>query len=561
MSTRNSLLIVTLLLTALSTAGAANEHTVAAPAAADQASQIEADLRRHISVLASDEFGGRAPASPGEKLTTDYIAGQFKALGLAPGNGASYLQQVAVTEVTTGADTRLSLRGSHYSADLSYGDQMMVFTERQLASTELLDSEMVFVGYGIVAPERGWNDYAGVDVRGKTVVILVNDPGYATQDDTLFNGNAMTWYGRWPYKYEEAARQGAAGALIIHETGAAAYGWDVVYSSWSRPQIGLTAANRNVDKCAVDGWLSQASARALFASAGLDYEAQLAAATRPGFRAVPLGDVKASITLENTVRNSYSNNVIGYIPGSERPDETIIYSAHWDHLGTNPKIEGDNIFNGAQDNASGVAGLLSLARLFSALPEAPGRSVAFLAVTAEESGLLGSQWYSEHPLFPLETTVANINMDVLPTFGPVRDVVVVGYGNSELEDYLKQAVARQAGRYVAPEPHPERGFYYRSDHFNFARVGVPALYIEVGEDSFEHGREWGAARQREYIAERYHSPRDEYDPDWDLGGAALNLLLYFDVGRQLSMIDRFPNWYPGNEFRQIRDASAASRQH
>jgi Zn-dependent M28 family amino/carboxypeptidase len=437
---------------------------------------------------------------------------------------------------------------------------MIVFTEQQIASTSLMDSDMVFVGYGIVAPERGWNDYAGVDVRGKTVVMLVNDPGYATQDDALFNGNAMTWYGRWPYKYGEAARQGAAGAFIIHETGAAAYGWNVVYSSWSRPQIGLTAANRNLDRCAVDGWLSQESARALFAGAGLDYEAQLAAAAKPGFRAVPLGDIKASITLQNKVDSAYSNNVIGYLPGSARPEETILYTAHWDHLGTNTKLEGDNIFNGALDNASGVAGLISLARMFSSLPEAPERSVVFLAVTAEESGLLGSKWYSEHPLFPLEKTVADINMDVLSTSGPMRDVVVVGYGYSELEDYLKTAVDRQDGRYITPEPHPERGFYYRSDHFSFASKGVPALFAESGEDSFEHGREWGAAQRREYIAQRYHSADDEYDPDWDLSGAALDILLNFDVGLQLAMDDRWPNWYPGNEFRPVRDTSAAARQ-
>ena len=541
-----------------------NSHAIAEQATAtvaqDKLESVSAELHKHTAVLASDAFGGRAPATEGEALTTAYLVEQFKALGLAPGNGDSYLQRVPVTELITDAGTTLTMKGENFSAELEYGNEMVVSTEKQVEATALKDSPMVFVGYGIVAPERNWNDYAGVDVRGKTVVILVNDPGYATQDESLFNGNAMTWYGRWPYKYEEAARQGAAGALIVHETGAAAYGWKVVYNSWSRPQISLTAEDGNADKSEVFGWLSQQSARALFAGAGFDYEAEVAAAARPGFRAKPLGDIKASITLSNTIRTSESDNVVAIIPGSERPGETIVYSAHWDHLGINPKVEGDNIYNGAMDNATGTAGLLAIARLFRQLPEAPARTVVFLAVTAEESGLLGSQWYGENPLFPHATTVANINMDGLNVYGPMKDVVVVGYGNSELEDYLRVAVARQPGRYVTREPHPERGSYYRSDHFNFARHGVPALYAKSGEDSFEHGREWGSKISQEYTDQRYHSPEDEYDPAWDLGGAALDIMLYFEIGRQLSGESTYPNWYPGNEFRGLRDASASSRQ-
>lgn len=525
----------------------------------DDLGGIVAELHEHVAELASDAYAGRAPATPGEERTIAYLVQQFKALGLAPGNGDSYLQQVPVTELVTDPNTELTVRGKDFSTRLHYGDEMVVFTQRQVEHSALVDSPLVFVGYGIVAPERDWNDYAGVDVRGKTVVILINDPGYATRDESLFNGIAMTWYGRWVYKYEEAARQGAAGALIIHETGAAAYGWEVVYNSWTGPQISLTSPDKNADKSEVIGWLSQDSARALFAGADLDYAALVAAAARPGFRALPMGDLKASISLQNTVRGSASNNVIAVIPGASRPDETIIYTAHWDHLGIGEEGDGDNIFNGAVDNATGTAGLLSLARLFSELPAAPQRTVAFLAVTAEESGLLGSQWYGENPLFPLETTVANINMDGLPVYGPMRDMVVVGYGNSELEDYLRTALARQKGRYVAPEPHPERGSYYRSDHFNFARHGVPALYAESGEDSLDHGREWGARQKRAYIDERYHSPRDEYDPGWDLSGAGLDIMLYFDIGLQLSMESGFPNWYPGTEFRAVRDATAAAR--
>ncbi len=560
MPIRNFLLLATALLIVACSRNGDGRDPAARELTQDDLKAITVELHEHIAVLASDEYAGRAPASEGEALTTAYLEQQFKALGVAPGNGDSYLQQVQVTESITDADTTLTVQGTDFTAELGYGTQMVVSSEQQVESTALEDSELVYVGYGIVAPEHGWDDYADVDVRGKTVVILVNDPGYATQDASLFNGNAMTWYGRWPYKYEEAARQGAAGALIVHETNAAAYGWNVVYSSWSGPQISLTADNKNFDRCEVVGWLSLDSARVLFAGAGLDYDAQVAAAAQPGFRALPMADLRASISLRNTISTSVSNNVIGVIPGSTRPHDSIIYTAHWDHLGINAKVEGDTIFNGAQDNASGVAGLLSLARLFSELPQAPARTVAFLAVTAEESGLLGSQWYGENPLLPLETTVANMNMDSMKVYGPMRDMVIVGYGNSELDDYLREAVKRQKGRYVAAYPHPERGTYYRSDHFNFARHGVPALYAKSGEDSFDHGREWGAKQSQDYTDRRYHSPQDEYDPSWDLSGTALDIMLYFDIGLRLSMETSYPDWSPGNEFKSIRDASAAARQ-
>lgn len=424
--------------------------TAAVPVATTEAERIGAELHQHIRVLASDEFGGRAPATPGEVLTTDYLQAQFRALGLQPGNGDSYLQEVPVTEITADSNVVLALRGSDYYADLRYADDMVVSTYQEVENTGITSSELVFVGYGIVAPERNWNDYANVDVVGKTVVILVNDPGYATKDPELFNGNTMTWYGRWPYKYEEAARQGAAGAIIIHETGAAAYGWDVVRNSWTGPQIVLSDANGHADQSPVIGWITQDSARDLFDGAGLDFDALVTAAAQPGFQAVPIGDIRASANLTNVIRRSTSNNVVAVLPGTERPQETIIYSAHWDHLGTNPELPGDQIYNGANDNATGVAALLSLARKFAENPLPPKRSVVFLAVTAEESGLLGSQWYGENPLFPVATTVANINMDALGTNDPMRDVVVVGYGSSELEDYLREAVALQEGRYVDP---------------------------------------------------------------------------------------------------------------
>ncbi|PCI80233.1 MAG: peptidase M28 [SAR86 cluster bacterium] len=526
--------------------------------AASETAEIEAMLHQHIAVLASDEFEGRAPATLGEEKTINYLQSEFEALGIGPGNGDSYFQSVSVTEITTASDAVLTFSGSNYEAELQYATEMIVGSQQQIPTTSLADSELVFVGYGVVAPERNWNDYAGIDVAGKTVVILVNDPGYATQDPDVFNGNAMTYYGRWTYKYEEAARQGAAGALIVHETGPAGYGWEVVSGSWSGPQIGLQADNLNSDKNDIEGWLTLDSAEALFAGAGLNYQELKAAAAQPGFTAVPLGDVTASVAIQNSVRTSESQNVIAIIPGTERPEETIIYTAHWDHLGVNPEIPGDNIYNGAADNATGTAALLAMAKMHADAGPAP-RSVVFLAVTAEESGLLGSRWYTEHPVFPLATTVANINIDVLNTYGPMHDIVVVGNGSSELEGYLEQAATAQ-GRHLVEEPNPERGYYYRSDHFNFAKAGVPALYAESGEDSVEYGKEWGAEQAQDYNENRYHAPSDEYDPNWNLEGAAQDILLYFDVANKLSRESSFPNWLEGNEFKGIRDASQSARQ-
>ncbi|MFT4815485.1 MAG: Zn-dependent M28 family amino/carboxypeptidase [Cyclobacteriaceae bacterium] len=525
--------------------------------AVSETAEIEAMLHEHIAVLASDEFEGRAPATPGEEKTINYLRSEFEALGIGPGNGDSYFQSVTVTEVTTASDAVLTFSGSNYDAELEYATEMMVGSQQQIPTTSLVDSELVFVGYGVVAPERNWNDYAGIDVAGKTVVILVNDPGYATQDPDVFNGNAMTYYGRWTYKYEEAARQGAAGALIVHETGPAGYGWEVVSGSWSGPQIGLQADNLNSDKNDIEGWLTLDSAESLFAGAGLNYQELKATAAQPGFSAVPLGDITASVTIQNSVRTSESQNVIAMIPGTQRPAETIIYTAHWDHLGVNPELPGDNIYNGAADNATGTAALLAMAKMHADAGPAP-RSVVFLAVTAEESGLLGSRWYAEHPVFPLATTVANINIDVLNTYGPMHDIVVVGNGSSELEAYLEEAATAQ-GRHLVEEPNPERGYYYRSDHFNFAKAGVPALYAESGEDSVEFGKQWGAEQAQDYNENRYHAPSDEYDPNWNLEGAAQDILLYFDVASKLSRESSFPNWLEGNEFKGIRDATSSSR--
>ncbi|SDK27431.1 M28 family metallopeptidase [Microbulbifer yueqingensis] len=526
--------------------------------------QVMADeLHRHVKILASDKFQGRAPATEGEELTVTYLAEQFEALGLEPGavdaNGEpSWFQQVPVVEMQIDS-TPLAIEGEGFSKSLQPLTDMVAFTQRQTDSAGLDNSELVFVGYGIVAPENDWNDYAGLDMTGKTAVILVNDPGYATQDKALFNGNAMTYYGRWSYKFEEAARQGAAGAIIIHETGAAGYPWEVVSGSWSGAQISLAADDKNSDRVAVEAWMTGDAASEVFAAAGLDLSKEMEAAKTRDFKARPLG-LTASVQLKNQLRTSDSRNVIARLPGSKYPDEAVIYTAHWDHLGVNQHSDGeDHIFNGAVDNATGTAGLIAMARQASELEQRPERSLLFVAVTAEESGLLGSKYYAANPVVPLEKTVAGINFDALGVLGPMRDVVVVGYGNSELEQLLETA-AKGQDRYLAPEEHPERGYFYRSDHFSLAKKGVPMLYFKAGTDSFEHGREWAQAQGQEYLSHAYHKPADEYDPDWNLEGTAMDLQLGLELGLQLANSRDWPNWYEGNEFRAIRDESSDSRQ-
>jgi Zn-dependent M28 family amino/carboxypeptidase len=520
---------------------------------------VESDLHRHTAVMAADEFGGRAPGTEGEQKTIRYLAQEFAALGLEPGNGESWNQAVPITSVTTTPSAVLRIRGSGYERDLLYGEDMMVSTQQQLESVAVTDSSLVFVGYGITAPERGWDDYGDLDVTGKTVVVLINDPGFATQDPVVFNGNTMTYYGRWTYKYEEAARRGAVAVIIVHETAPAAYPWEVVTGSWSGPQIGLTDADKHRDKVEVEAWITVDAARQLFAAVGARFDELKLLASQSDFTALPLGDLRASVELRNTLTSALSNNVVARLPGTTHPDEHIVYSAHWDHLGIKQSAEGeDKIYNGASDNASGVAALLALARMHAM--ERPERSLLFLAVTAEESGMLGARWYSQNPLVPLETTVANLNMDNLygGVDGRTRDVAVVGFGNSELERYLEVEATAQ-GRVLVQEPSPERGSYYRSDHFNFAREGVPALYLTRGVDSFEHGKSWGKARQDAYTANDYHKPSDEYSKDWNLSGAADNVLLYYGISRSLGNNRDWPNWNPGTEFKAKRDETNASR--
>lgn len=509
-----------------------------------------------VGQLASDEFGGRAPGSPGEDKTVEYIAQQFDQVGLQPGNGESWYQEVPLVKITASPEMTMRILGGEQPLQLNYGSEMMAFSRQTAPEIRVEESQLVFAGYGVVAPEYGWNDYEGLDVEGKTVVVLVNDPGFATQDPELFNGNAMTYYGRWSYKYEEAARQGATGAIIVHETDAAGYPWEVVSGSWSGAQFDL-AGNETEYRLPLQAWITREVAEKLFGNAGEDYAELKQRALERDFEPVPLQQ-SVSINIQNEIEEVRSQNVVGRLVGRERADETIIYTAHWDHLGTDPNLEEDMIYNGAVDNATGVAGLLELGRAFAAREEAPARSIVFLAVTAEESGLLGSKWYAENPLYPLEKTVAVINMDSMNVYGPTDDVVVVGHGSSELEDILVRK-AEDQGRSIAPEEHPERGYYYRSDHFNFAKLGVPALYAESGSSFTGENAEQAASRSEAYTARNYHKPSDEYEDWWDLRGMIQDLKLYYEVGLELAQSEEYPNWYEGNEFRAVRERSAEAR--
>lgn len=514
---------------------------------------ISADrLVKNIKILSSDEFEGRAPGTAGEEKTTNFLREQFKKLGLKPGNGDSYFQGVKMVEITASPDAVMKIVSGDKVFDLKYGPEFMGWTLRVKDEVSVRDSDMVFVGYGIVAPEYGWNDYDGIDVHGKTVVVMVNDPGFATQNPELFTGNAMTYYGRWTYKYEEAARQGAAAVIIIHETKPAAYPWAVVQGSWTGPQFNLESDDGNMSRVTVESWIPGAKMAEIFAASGLDYHKLTAEAATRKFKAVPL-KATMSVSLKNNIRHVVSKNVVAVLPGTDRPDEYIIHMAHWDHLGRNPALQGDQIFNGAVDNATGTAGLIELANAYISGRQKPRRSIMFLAVTAEEQGLLGSAYYGRHPLVPLNKTVAAINMDSLNYLGKTRDVTIIGYGNSALDDYVDRA-AKQQKRTVNPDPEPEKGSFYRSDHFSLSKEGVPALYFDGGVDNIAHGREWMLAQMADYTANRYHKPSDEYSDSWDMSGAVEDLKLIYDVGLQLSMEDSFPNWREGNEFRAKRDA-------
>ncbi len=525
---------------------AASTHTF------DSAINTE-DFAELAKTLASDEFEGRAPGSPGEEKTVEYIKAQFERIGLQPGNNGSFFQTVPMTETTANESTTLKIAAAT-PYELKFGTDMVIGTRTGQTSVKVDASDMVFVGYGVNAPELGWNDYAGIDVKGKTVVMLVNDPGFHANDAALFEGKRMTYYGRWTYKFEEAARQGAAAALIIHDDAGASYGWDVVKNSWSGAQFDLRAADDPAPRLPAQGWITAAAAKKMFADAGLDLDAQYKAANTKGFKSVPL-KAAMSVDLTSTIDEKQSRNVVGVLPGAARADEAVLYMAHWDHLGKHDDEPGDNIYNGAVDNATGVAGIIEIAGAFAAQNPKPDRSVVFLAVTLEESGLLGSKYYVAHPTVPLNRMAGVINIDAMSVSGKTRDITVVGFGNSELEDLLKPIAAQQQ-RTLHAETNTAAGYYFRSDHFNFAKAGVPALYVDGGDDFIDGGKAAGEAAAKDYTENRYHKPADHYDAaTWKLDGVLDDLNAVYGVGRALAASEAWPNWYEGNAFRAARDAS------
>jgi len=539
------------------TAAPATAATAAAPHAFHDAIDT-GDFAEHVKALASDAFEGRGPGTPGEEKSVDYIKSQFERIGLKPGNGDSYFQVVPMTETTADESTTFEFDVDGKPHAFKFGSDMVMGTRTGKPEIKVADSDLVFVGYGVDAPEQKWNDYAGIDVKGKTVVMFVNDPGFHAKDASLFEGKRMTYYGRWTYKFEEAARKGAVAAIIVHDTEGASYGWDVVKNSWSGAQYDLRAADDPAPRLPAQGWISGEAAKTLFADAGLDLDALRTAANKRGFKAVPM-KAKLSFDLKSKIAEKSSRNVIGLLPGTSRPDEAIVYMAHWDHLGKHDGEPGDNIYNGAVDNATGVAGIIEIAEAFAKQPPAPERSLLFIAVTLEESGLLGSQYYVAHPSIPLDKTVAVINLDAMGVNGKARDLTVTGMGSSELEDILKP-IAQKQGRTLHSESHPEAGSYFRSDHFNFAKAGVPALYIDAGDDLVEGGMAAGEAAAKDYNENRYHKPGDHYDAaTWKLDGVPDDLNAVYGVGRGLSNSNAWPNWYKTNPFRAARDKMLAGK--
>ena len=543
-------------LASLLAAGCAASSSERAPSAAEPVIPLNT-LQSLTRELSSDAFQGRAPGTAGEQLTVDLIARSFQQAGLQPGNNGSWFQNVPLVEITAQGRPTLRVTGGAQPLAFNYRTDMVAGTYRVQSRVAFENSEIVFVGYGINAPERNWNDYAGLDVRGKTVIILVNDPDWQTPTTTgPFSGRAMTYYGRWTYKYEEAARQGAAAAFIVHQTEPASYGWNVVESSWTGPQHYLDRPGGNADQTVANGWLTQEAARRLFAAGGQDFDGLSARARQQGFRPVPLGSLRASMQIESAIERQQSRNVIGVLRGRTRPDEYLFYTAHWDHLGVCAETGADRICNGATDNATGTAALVALAQAHArARPE---RSIVFLAVTAEESGLLGSRYYAENPIFPLARTVAGINMDSLNMAGATRDFVASGAGKSELDRTLLQ-VLQQRGVRLSPDPSPEAGYYFRSDQFSFARQGVPFIYGRGGEDLVNGGTAAGRAWSQEYRASRYHQPGDEFLTTWDWQGAMNDLEIYYEVMNRLANGRDWPNWIEGDEFRAIRDRSRADQ--
>ncbi len=517
--------------------------------------QINAtDFAHFDKTLASDAFGGRKPGTEGAKRTVSFLVDQFKHMGLKPGNHGSWFQTVPAvstdlinTDVTLHVDTH----GKHDT--FAYGTQMMAETLQAKRAVDLKHSPIVFLGYGVDAPDRNWNDYKGIDVKGKTVVMLVNDPGFATGDSKLFKGRTMTYYGRWTYKYAEAARHGAAACFIVHTSNAAAgYPWSVVKNSWSGPQLSLPTSVDDSPRLPVAGWLTRKAATKLFADAGKNFDALEKKAAQPGFQAVSL-NAHASISLHNTIGHLKSRNILAMVKGRTHPDQVVIYTAHWDHLGTDPSLKGDQVFNGAIDNGTGLSMLLEVAHTFAQQKKRPDRTVLFFMPTMEESGLLGSQYYVSKPVFPLDKTVADIAVDALPIIGRARDMTVIGKGQSHLEDVLAKVLKTQ-NRVESPEVTPENGFYFRSDHFSFARAGVPALLLSSGLDLIHGGKAKGRKEAADYTAHRYHTPQDQFNPDWNYAGILEDTQALYRLGQRLANSTAFPGWYADSPFRAKRQA-------
>ncbi|MEZ5317332.1 MAG: M28 family peptidase [Vicinamibacterales bacterium] len=515
---------------------------------------------QHIRMLASDEFAGRAPGSDGETKTVDYLIDQFKAIGLQPGNpDGTWTQKVPLVGITPSDFTPLVVKKGGQSHAFAHDAEVVAFSQHVADTVSVENSDIVFAGYGVQAPEFQWDDFKGMDVKGKTLIVLVNDPPVTNAagelDDAVFGGPAMTYYGRWTYKYEKAAELGAAAVFIVHETERAGYGYNVV-QGFGGERFDLITPDKNMGRAAIQGWLSWDAATALLKMAGQDLTALKAKANTRDFQPVPLG-LTASMSFRQSMRTIDSQNVVAKLEGSDPvlKNEYVVYTAHWDHFGIGEPKNGDPIYNGAEDNASGTAALLVMADAFRKIQPAPKRSILFLAVTAEEQGLLGSEYYAKFPLYPLAKTVADINVDDnLPLWGRTKDVIVVGLGASDLDDYLRAAAAEQ-DRVLAPDAEPEKGFYYRSDHFNFAKVGVPALSTDAGIDYIGKPEGYGREKKDDYTTNDYHSPSDEVKPDWDMSGYAEQAKLLLAVGYRVAQADAMPQWKPGNEFRAVREAS------
>jgi len=504
-------------------------------------------IGNHMERLASDEFLGRKPFTEGEVITVNYLKDEFSKLGLLPGNGDSFFQDVPMVEITGTPSETMTISGKKGTFNLIHLKDFVATTNKAVTEVGLENSDLVFAGYGIVAPEYGWNDYEGIDWKGKTAVVLVNDPGFKSGDSTLFKGNEMTYYGRWTYKYEEAARQGAAGVIIIHDTEPASYGWNVVESGWSGARLVIESDLPLVN---VESWISRESAQKMFnasAMKGKDYKTM---SRVKGFKPIPL-DLKATLKIKNIIKRDVSKNVVALLPGTDRKDEYIMYSAHWDHFGIGKAIDGDSIYNGSVDNASGTASLLAIAEAFKK-SKSTKRSVVFMAVTGEEQGLLGSAYYAENPIYNPKKTVANINIDALDSPGKMKDLTITGFGQSEMDEYAEKEAKKQ-NRYIIPDPESEKGYFFRSDHFNFAKIGIPALYASGAYEGFDKSIEEIKKYNDYYRINKYHQPSDEYNAETiDLSGIQLDNQLFFNIGLKLSNEDYFPKWYDGSEFKAAR---------